>query len=317
MSALIKYKDNLSKFTRTVEDLPKILENNKAVKLILDESEYIAPIILLTIHNINRRNSKANHGYYMAAGIEIVTLLSKYFDNPTFYENKIDFNVLNELQFTIINCLTQNIGTLENGMDKNELSKVIEIYKYLSKKLCSLLKDVTHIENINSNTKMKKSDVLGYDFEDKKMIDKFSKMKKVNTEILLKYVESHYCEVYKFAFVAGWLLGLGDKNTIPILEKLGKHLGIMIKLTQDYENLERDLKHSDKITTNLLINLGVQDCFELFTESKIKFLETIPSDIFKPTLRDILENIEARFDKYIEKTEIDLVSNYSSFASST
>jgi len=113
----------------------------------------------------------------------------------------------------------------------------------------------------------------------------------------------------------GWILGGGDDKTLNKIEKIGSQLANLLKISTDFMNIESDLAKLSKIkiSTNIIVNYGMQEAFELFVQSKQKFIESaLTLDIYTTTLQDIIKIIEEKIDAVIDQTSPDIRSNYSS-----
>jgi hypothetical protein len=111
-------------------------------------------------------------------------------------------------------------------------------------------------------------------------------------------------------------MGLGDEKMIRNFEKMGTHLGILIKLANDFQNLERDIETSDGVTYNLIANYGIHECFKLFDENKLKLLEgCLTLNVYNTTIKEVIDHIEKKFDDRLKNTDLELASKYSSFSS--
>jgi geranylgeranyl pyrophosphate synthase len=163
---------------------------------------------------------------------------------------------------------------------------------------------------------MHKTDIIKFKFDDfNATLDKYKKLKLVNKDTLIDHINKTYGATCQCAFVVGWLLGLGDHKMINNLERLGTHLGLLIKLANDFVNLERDIKYTEQRSVNMLVNYGVHQSFDLFSDSKVKLIEgTMTFVIYNPTIKEVIYFIEKKFDMCLNNTELELDSKYSSFS---
>jgi len=159
---------------------------------------------------------------------------------------------------------------------------------------------------------------MTYKFTNKLTIEaKYKKVKKIDKDELLDYTDRKFGSVCQLAFVMGWIFGLGDEKSITSFEKLGTSLGIIIKLANDFKNLERDITSATTSTFNLIINLGIHECFSIFDKNKLKLLEgCLTLDVYSITIKEIIDHIEKTFDTHLKKTNLDLKSQYSASNSS-
>ena len=177
--------------------------------------------------------------------------------------------------------------------------------------------DITKYEEFKADDKVHKTDIIKYKFNDKSLInEKYRKLNMMAKDKLIDYVERTYGSVCQCSFVLGWLLGFGDEKMVHNLERLGIHLGILIKLSNDFKNLERDIINASTLSSNLIVNYGIHECFRLFDESKLKLLEgCLTLDIYNITIKEVIDHIEKNFDNHLKNTDLELVSRYSSFSS--
>lgn len=320
MSRISRYQESISRFIKTKSCYSDIIKNDSDVESIIDLNYHEISIILLTIMNgqYKKRKMRSHHGYYMAAGIDLMLTVVLINDNMPYFKKQYNdvsiSSILDQSSVYITECLSQNIETLENSLEKEKILKIQrKIHSFLHKKLL----DISKKEKLEGTVRMHRTDIIKHRFVDKNIInDKYRKLKVINKDKLIEYVERKYGSVCQCAFVIGWLLGLGDEKMINNLERIGTHLGILLKISNDFVNLERDITSAKDITYNLLANYGIHECFKLFDESKIKLLEGCFSmDIYNITIKEIIDNIEKRFDEKLKNTDLELASKYSSFSS--
>ena len=320
MSRISRYQESISRFIKTKSSYSDIIKSNSICENIINVNDHEASIILLTVLNgqYKKKKLKAHHGYYMASGIDLMMSHVMINDNIGYHESKFGKNsvknILGRTSIYVHECLLQNIETLENIIEKD---KVLKIYKKISTYVNKKLKDVTECVELKSNTKVHKTDIIKYKFSDKNIIEnKYRKLNVVDKDLLIDYVERTFGAVCQCSFVMGWLLGLGDEKMIPNLERLGTHLGLLIKLSKDFKNLERDINStSTGMSNNLIVNYGIHECFALFDESKIKLLEgCLTLDIYNITVKEVIDYIENTFDDHLKNTDLELNSRYTSFS---
>jgi geranylgeranyl pyrophosphate synthase len=277
-------------------------------------------IILLTIasNQYKKKKSKPPHGYYMATSIDTMSIIASLLNNEKYYIDKYgDIFVVNFVKETTVNvlkCISQNMESFEDILEKEHIIKIYHaITNFIYDKLVNLIK-YEKMEGINDAKKM---DLIKYHFTDPKIIDeKYKKIKKIDKDKLMQYVNNKYGSVAQCAFVIGWLLGLGEEDKIPILESLGKSFGIILKISNDFGNLERDLENSEGLTYNLVVNYGIYECFSMFMDHKLKiFNECLELDIFNITIKEVIDNMERKIDSVLKKTDMELKSEWSSFNS--
>lgn len=319
MSRISRYQESISRFIKTKSCYSDIVKH-KNIETILSFNDHETSIILLTILNgqYKKKNLKSHHGYYMASGVDLMMTIALVCDNIEYFEKKYGKmeikNLINQGPIFVSECLSQNIEILENILEKEKILKFQrKIHSYVNKKLL----DIVNYEIIETNGRVHRTDIIKYKFSNKNIInEKYRKLKLIDKDILIGYVERTYGSVCQCAFVLGWLLGMGDEKMINNFERLGSHLGIIIKLANDFKNLERDIENSGEFTLNLIANFGIHESFRLFDESKLKLLEgCMTLDVYNITIKEVIDHIEKKFDDKLKNTDLELASKYSSFSS--
>ena len=317
MSRICRYQDSVSRFIKTKSCYSDTIKNNASIDAILNLNDHVSSIILLTILNgqYKKKNLKSHHGYYMASGIDLMMSVAYLYNNLKYFEIKygkdIIRNFVTQVPIYVFECLSQNVEILENITEKEKVLKINrKITTYVHKKLLDLVK----MEVYEGDELVNKCDVMKHKFTDKTNVEnKYKKIKKLDKDILMDYTDKKFGSVCQCAFVIGWLFGLGDEKMIGNFEKLGSHLGILIKLSNDFKNLERDILNADKSSLNLIVNLGIHECFSLFDESKLKLLEgCLTLDVYSITIKEVIDYVEKTFDTYLKNSDLDLKSQYSS-----
>lgn len=318
MSRISRYQGSISKFLITKSCFAKTIKDNKIFDDIMNTTDHLAPVILLTVLNnqYKKKNFKTHHGYYMASGIDVLMTVANIFDNETYYKTKFGVKPINdfisEMPFYVFKCLSQNIETLESLVNKDD---IIKMYHQAINQLQNKISKIVQRNELTGTTAVKKTDIVKFHFSNKQLIQtKYKKLKKIDRDILIAHVDQKYGLVCQIAFIMGWLLGMGDEKMLTNLERLGTHMGLMFKISNDFNTLERDITHSDKVSYNLIVNYGIHECFSLFMESKIKLLNgCLSMNIFSNTMKEIVDHIEKQFDNCLKNTDIELNSVYSSF----
>jgi hypothetical protein len=318
MSRISRYQESVSKFVKSKSAYSEIIKYNNKNEKLLNINSHEVSIILLTVFIglKKKKNFKSHESYHMAAGIDLLlcTIMINdniHYYNDTFDENKIK-NFINQATPYIYECLSKNLETLDNIVEKDKVHKIEgKIFSYFNKKLLYILQN----EEIETNQYAHKTDIIKYKFKNEKIIEqKYKNLKITDKETLIDYIDRTYGTVCQCSFVLGWMLGIGEEKTIPNLEKLGIYLGRMIKLTNDFKNLEIDIMHSKNFSYNYIVNFGIHEAFSLFDENKVKFLEgTMLINIYNTTIKEIVDNIEKTFDNCLANSELELKSRYTSF----
>jgi hypothetical protein len=305
MNRFIKNRSCINDISNDIK--PIILE-------IAEDCDHYISIMLLTIlNNQGQKHNVSLHGYYMASGIEMLMIITKILDNEAHYIKKYSKTTIDKIVhslYSYINiCLSYNIESIQTGVTKDVAIKIYHICaKILNNKTSLFLLN----DKIESNDTIKRTDVMKYKFPDPiETKTKLLNLKQIKKDKILEYVQKRYGTVCQLSLLNGWLLGSGDEKMVASLERLGSHLGIMIKLAYDFNNIENDLKNAEGVSHNVVINCGIQESFELFFDSKQKFIEgSLILDIYTNTSKEIIDLIELQIDNVLDKTSLDLKSNY-------
>lgn len=320
MSRISRYQESMNKFIKNKSCITTLDGNIRlAFNNICDECDHMVPIILLTVMNYQSKKHKMSlHGYYMGCGIELLMTMARIIDNKMYYQKKLGESSCNKLITKISSlvniCLSQNIEHIQAALTKEKAIKVFHTTcKILNNKLFDLLDE----DIIDRGDVIKKTDVLKYNFNKidnpKELLLKIKRSKK---DSLLNYIQRKFGTVCQVALIMGWLMGGGDEKMVTSLEKMGGYLGIMMKISYDFLNLERDLKTEKDYTNNYIINTGIQDGFELFIDSKVKFIEgCMTLDVYTNTVKEVIDVIEVRVESFIDNTVPDMKSQYTVFNS--
>ena len=343
MSRISRYQDSMSKYMKNKSNLTTLENPMKDIMYKLTEDcDYMISIILLTIlSSQNRKNKTSLHGYYMGCGIELMMLLAKMSDNTEHYNKRYDETMIRKIIFKISSmaniCLAQNIEYIQTTTSKDKTLKIFyQTTRILNEKLANLV----DVDKVETGENIKKTDLVKYSFDDIKDIKSTNNVKKDTTcelsllkegtetkltlaknklmsikqakkEHLMKFIQKKYGSVCQATLTIGWMLGNGNEKTIDSLEKLGLHLANMMKISYDFKNLETDLHEANGYSNNYIINFGIQDGFELFVDSKAKFIEgCMLLDLYTNTMKEVLDVIEISVDALIDKTKSDLKSQY-------
>lgn len=305
MSRISRYQDSINKFFKN-KSCSLFSENNKnIVENMYPEINHIISILLLTTLNSQCRKGNIKfHGYYIATGIDILWMIVKINDSKKYYDNIYgDIQIYNfclESTILIYNCLSQNINSFQ---DINN-NKIIKIYQncinYLNKNINKCI-SYNKIKNGNINV-----NPLIYKFTKSNTNDEYLKLKSINETDIDKYICEKYGTLCSIALTLGWLMGNGDDKMIPIIEKIGINFGYIIKIANDFKNIERDINNSDNnISTNIVINIGIIKSYIKFIENKTSFIEnSLFLGIYNITIKEIMDIIEKEIDIYLNYATI-------------
>ena len=296
-----------------------ILENH------LFKFDHLCGIIVSTIfnHNAKKTNYKG-HGYFLAICIDILLIIVKLKSNYEYKEKyglKLD-TIIFDLTIATYRLLTDNISTIKNPNKYEEINKIIifslQFYNQHIFSICSPTE-------IIATKKMIKSDLLNLKYINPQtnLYKKLIEMNKYDKEDIIKYCEQTYCNIGKIIMVLGWGLGggtLNDKSIYNSLNSIGYKLGLIYAISNDFDTIEKDILYVDpktKSSKNLIINLGIQEAFVLYMETKSLFIEEcMKLNLYTNTLKEVVDLFEEKVDKCLEQSTVDMKSTYSSFSKS-
>jgi hypothetical protein len=312
MSRISRYQESIEKFIKNknindyfTEEYSKNIFDN------LIKSDHLGGIIVSTIfnHNSKKTNFKG-HGYFVGLMIDIIIMILKSDDKT----QNINYNLF----IGLYKLLTENINLIKTTKHDTLNKIIILALSYFNNNIYDILIDV----KIGEPQKMVKSDLLNLKSIDDKIYKKISVMNKYDSEEFITYIDKIYGKLGKLIFVLSWILGGGDisKDIIKSIELIGEKFGIIYKICYDFENIVSDINNmtennnKDKTSKNIVINIGIQESFALFMETKsIFYEESFKLDIYTHTMKEVIDELENKLDKVLENCKIDVKSVYSSF----
>lgn len=306
MSRISRYQESIEKFIKNKNINNYFAEEfSKEIEKKLNNSDHLCGIILSTIFNHNTKKSNIKgHGYFLGILIDICLIILN--------SKNISADLNTNLIIGLYKLLNENIQILksDNSDKLNLISN--KIYEYFNSHIYKILKT----EKYNTK-KMTKSDLLNLKTITPELYKKISNMNKYDQRDFTEYLKNKYGNIGKIIIVLSWIMGGGsiEKKTLPILEGIGEKFGLIYKICIDFENIILDIKNSENITNNTIINIGVQESFELFMELKSSFYEeSLKLEIYTHTMKEVIDELEAKMDKCIENCKVDMKSTYSSFS---
>lgn len=312
MSRISRYQESLSKFikNKNIESYFSSEFKEDIYNKLID-SDHLGGIIVSTLfnHNSKKTNFKG-HGYFLAIVVDIMIIILES-------SNKYSNQNLN-LTIGLYRLLNDNIGII-NTNKYEELNLIInKIYEYFNQNIY----DIITCDKIGEPIKMQKNDLLNLKTINEQTYKKISGMNKYNPDELTNFIKKTYGKLGKILFLISWMLGGGDndKKILKQIENIGEMFGCLYKICIDFENIINDinkvnLKDIDKTSRNVIINLGIQESFALFMETKSKFYEeSFKMEIYTHTMKEVIDELESKIDKCLENCTVDMKSIYSSFS---
>ncbi len=324
MSRLARYKDSLNKF---IKDRSCLLESenipNATYEPILynriKNHDFMIPILFLTVMNSqNKKNHITLQGYYGASAIEFLYVLLNVMDHKEEiigdYNSATYNTIINYLTLCAYKSICQNLDSIKSFIKNDSVAnicmQVLGIYNSTIS-YSNLLND--HQFEI-SNEKPNNDLIKWYLKDEPELKKKFATLKKIKFESYQKYLNKKIGSVCELAMTVGWLMGCGPANAKELqkVKKASKYFAMIYKLSLDFSNIGEDIKNSNNISTNFVVNYGLQESYELFMYNKQKFIEeSMVLDIYTATIKEIINWIENKVDEVIDETSPDLKSNMS------
>jgi hypothetical protein len=308
MSRISRYQESLSKFIKNKniesyfsDDFKETIYN----KLI--DSDHLGGIIVSTLfnHNSKKTNFKG-HGYFIAIAVDILMII---LDS----NNRLNNQNLN-LTIGLYKLINDNISIINTNKQEELNNIIIKTYEYFNQNIY----DIIACEKIGPVTKMQKSDLLNLKTITDPIYKKISSMNQYNKDDIITYVKKTYGKLGKLLFLISWMIGGGDtdKKTLKQIENIGELFGCLYKICIDFDNILNDInKDTNKDTKNIIVNIGIQESFAFFMETKSKFYEeSFKMDIYTHTMKEVIDELETKIDKCLDNCTVDMKSMYSSFS---
>ncbi|VBB18458.1 hypothetical protein YASMINEVIRUS_921 [Yasminevirus sp. GU-2018] len=324
MSRIGKYHTDILKFLKTKSFINDTTEKTKSILYeLLELTDHVPAILCLTtLNNQCKKYDIKIHGYYLAAGVDVLMILAQVCSSRDYFDNKygqihID-NMIMEVVSAFYRCITQNIETLRLSKNGNVNTKLTQLCIEYASKYIPL---ITQKGSYDSTTKMKKTDLFCLDIKDKDYV-LYKKKNKLAKNTLMDDMTNRYGSVCKLALCLGWILGQGDdscinklkdlsdEKTINKLEKLGEHMGRFLKLHDDFKYIERDIKNG-RFSLNYVVNYGIKEAYIELTESKANFIEgSMVVGVETKTSKEIIAMIVKNVDDIMKDTSVDFETQY-------
>jgi hypothetical protein len=305
MSRISRHQDSIVRTIKNRSYVNFLEENIKGIVFDkIKNYDNLASIILLTIlNNRSRKLGVSLHGYYVAVAIILMELINDL-------ANKNDTSIIPNLISTINLCLIQNIELIKENFPKNILNTSINTSKTLNEKLQKLV-GPHKFENL---TQFKSTDIVKYKFVDMaidQVKQKLGTLGEIKLEPLIAHVNNREGVICQLSMYFGWILGGGEMKQTKKIDLLGLNLGMMLKIANDCVTIEEDLKNATAHTHNIVLNVGLQNSFEMFMDNKRKFIEgCLLLDIYTNTVKEVIDLMEKKVETMINNTTSDVKSLY-------
>jgi hypothetical protein len=307
MSRISRYQESLSKFIKN-KNIESYFsdEFKETIYNKLTDSDHLGGIIVSTLfnHNSKKTNFKG-HGYFLAIAVDILMIILES-------NNRLNNQNLN-LTIGLYKLINDNISIINTPKQEELNNIIIKTYEYFNQNIY----DIITYEKVGPITKMQKSDLLNLKTITEPIYKKISLMNHYNKDDIILYVKKTYGKLGKMLFLISWIIGGGDsdKKTLKQIENIGELFGCLYKICIDFDNILNDINKDVKETKNIIVNIGIQESFAFFMETKSKFYEeSFKIDIYTHTMKEVIDELETKIDKCLDNCTIDMKSIYSSFS---
>lgn len=324
MSRISRYQEGILKFLKTKSFINETSDRTKNILLeLIEVSDHIPAILCLTVlNNQCKKFDLKIHGYYLAAGIDALMVIARVCCNRDYYDDKygqthID-NMIMEVASSFYKCITQNVETLRLSRDGDVNTKLTQLCIEYSTKMIPL---ITKKNTYDSKEKMKKTDILAIGL-DKNTYLQYKKKNKLDKTFLFEDTRNRYGSVCKMAMSLGWILGQGDEaafaklkdlsdeKTIMKLEGLGELMGKFLKIYDDFQFMERDIKVG-RFSLNYVVNYGIKEAYNELVESRVEFTEgSTILGVGTRTSREIIDMVIRNIDELVKDVSVDINTQY-------
>jgi len=324
MNRISRYQNGILNFLKTKSFINETSESTKTILTdLLELSDHIPAILCLTIlNNQCKKYDLKIHGYYLATGIDMLMLVAKVCSSRDHFDDKygefaID-NMILEVSCFFYKCISQNIDTLRLSKNGNINPKISQLcVEYTTR----MLPPITQKKVYRSTTLMKKSDLFCLDINDKQY-EQYKKKNRLDKSTIINDAGMRYGSVCKLAMCLGWILGQGDDNilnklkelsnddNITNLEKLGEHIGMFLKIYDDFKYIERDIKLG-KSSLNYVVNYGIKEAYIELIESKANYIEgSMSLGVDTKTSKEIIDMVVRNVDLIVKDVSVDMETQY-------
>lgn len=325
MSRIFRYKESVNNFVKNKGCL-NLIEVDDNIKKIINEhiadSQYLLPILILTIsNNLNKKNKKMYQVYYLASSTELLFLYYTFITNAEYYNKKYGHEVYqkitNLVPVILAKSFAQNMEVVKKHLnDKNTLAMYTRFLNVFHTKLYELA--ITKVEI--TSKKSLDNDIGKYYIKDKniELQKKYHKLSRISESRIDSIMETKICSLAEMTVMLGWIIGNGHPDNMKSVEKMGMYFGYLYKIALDFENIEDDIMFADGYTLNYVVNLGLQDSYEKYMENKHKFIEyALLLDTYTNTIKEIIDIIEVKVDSVVDSVKLDIKSQYSTLTNNT
>lgn len=241
--------------TKFVKSLYEIKDNNdKIIFDTINQSDHLENIIVISMVSNLNLNTKLFTHGYFSG---LIIDLLKVLIEISNNKEKYNIEVYYNLIIKVILLINETIINNTDYIDNKNLSQISKL--------------------INDN-------II-------KLIEKFQmtvEKKVIKKNSMMEYIDVKYGIICQITMLIGWITGNGNISMKQSVMKIGEHLGILLKLYYDCKNLHLNQQE------NYIVNYGIQDTFELYLNTKQKFIEgCMTLNILTGTIKEIIDTVDA------------------------
>jgi hypothetical protein len=290
--------------------------NSYIFSLIQSNDSIYSTLFLTVMNNQNKKNHMSLQGYYVATCIEFMDILVYIGENREHIISMFGVNkyikMSNNLFIYAHKSLQQNIDSVKSIFTLQNLDKIIINSNMLLyetfKNIVSLFDHKFDVTNNNCNYNI----IDWYLKNNNNLIKKFKSLNQVTKISLDSYINKKYFYMSELSILLGWMFGNGSVVDMDIFKQTIKYFSVMYKISNDFENLDKNIEESVIYSYNYVLNYGLQSGYEEFINNKQLFIsDMLTNDVYSNTLKEIIDKIELDIDTIIDQTSPDLKSNYS------
>ncbi len=291
MNKITNYQNTINKFIKSKDIFEYVNNIHYDELIVLFEQNYISSIFILTFCTmLNKKTKTHQHGFYLSLTTELLLLLSRVLDG----RHDIDIRMTPKITHIANIIFTYNLNLLANK------EKTLKAYNNSIREinlLCIKLYDKSKIQN----RKYQSNDFIHYKNTNNDELNKIKQNNQMTKDELIQHAHDKYSSILELMLGIIWSINSENENMKKHISKVGTHVGVMIKIIDDIKYIKKDIHQ--KQNTNFVLNIGIQETFELFIEAKQKFLEQcMKLDLYTNIVKEIADYIESFIDKLIENT---------------
>ena len=241
-------------------------------------------------------------------------MVIKVLNNRAYYDSVYSVEETSNMIIDITNwfydCVVENINTMRlSNEDKIDIKKhsniITKSINYTVKKISK----ITESKFYKEYNRMKKTDIFCMEFEDD-AIHNYKKMKRLDQKTMIENIYNTYGMVCRLAICLGWLIGMGDEQSLQDLEEIADNIGIIIKMHDDFKTFKRDMKYGE-VCSNYVVTYGIKEALILFDEANIRYAEqTVTIGVETKTCGEIVKVITEYINDLTQDMSVDLDTEF-------